>query len=201
MLDGRWLYVAAIPIAVAIVGRRSGMARTATALVAVAHIAVLANVALFPIPVDQGFFGDARVASSAGRGGLQLVPFATIGPVLAGHASALATRIAILNLFVLTPAGIYLPTLFRSLGSWPGLALLVVAGGTSIEAVQLAVSLALGAAYRAVDVDDVILNGAGIAVGWLAVRAAARLHSRWYRPPMDRAAADRAGRASSVTSR
>jgi glycopeptide antibiotics resistance protein len=128
MLDGRWLYVAAIPIAVAILGRRRVTGRTAIALVALAHVVVLANVALFPIPVGEGLLGGGR-ATSAGGGGLNLVPFATIGPVLAGHASSLATRIAALNLFVLTPAGIYLPAMFRSLRSWRGLAIVAIVGG------------------------------------------------------------------------
>jgi glycopeptide antibiotics resistance protein len=171
MLDGRWLYVAAIPVVVAIVGRRGVSGRAVIALVALAHVVVLANVALFPIPVDQGLHGDAWTASSAG-GGLNLVPFATIGPVLAGHASSPATRIAVLNLFVLAPAGIYLPALFRLLRSWPGLVIVAFVGGLSVEAAQLGISTILGVRYRTIDVDDVILNTIGIVVGWLVARAA-----------------------------
>ena len=174
MLDGRWLYVAAVPIALWIIPRRTTPGRRLIALVALAHVAILANVALFPIPVDPGLIaaGRAATAASARDGGLGLVPFATIGPVLAGEALPYVTRIAILNLFVLTPAGAYLPLLFRSLRSWPGLVVLTVVGGASVEAGQLAISSLLGFHYRTIDIDDVILNAIGIVIGWVVARRA-----------------------------
>jgi glycopeptide antibiotics resistance protein len=184
MLDGRWLYVAALPLVIWIVarGRAPGRApaRTLIALVAVGHVAILANVALFPIPVDPVLIaaGRAAAAASSGDGGLGLIPFATIGPVLAGDALPYATRIAILNAFVLAPAGVYLPLLFRSLRAWPGLVLLAVAGGVSVEACQLAISTALGLHYRTIDIDDVILNAIGIIAGWLVIRAVLRVRER-----------------------
>jgi glycopeptide antibiotics resistance protein len=173
MLDGRWLYVAAVPIAFWILARRTTPGRRLVALVALAHVAILANVALFPIPIDPIIVAAGRAAAgSFGADGPNPFPFATIGPVLAGHAPAIATRIAFLNLFVLTPAGIYLPALWSGLRNWRGLIVLTILGGTSIEAAQLAISAVLGFAYRAIDIDDVILNTIGIVVGWLAFRAA-----------------------------
>jgi glycopeptide antibiotics resistance protein len=184
MLDGRWLYVAAVPLVVWIVayGRARGRAspRTLVALVAVAHVVILANVALFPIPVDPvlNAAGRAAAASSSGDGGLGLIPFATIGPVLAGDAPPYATRITILNLFVLAPAGVYLPVLFPSLRDLRGLVPLTVAGGLSVEAGQLAISTVLGFHYRTIDIDDVILNAIGIVVGWAVLRLVLRVRDR-----------------------
>jgi len=173
MLDGSWVYVAAVPIGLAIVALGTARNRTVVALVALAHLAVLANVALFPIPLDPGLLADGRpAAASIAGGGLNPVPFATIWPVVAGHAPPIATRIAILNLFVLTPAGIYLPLLFGILRGPRGLIALTIVGGVSIEAAQLAISAMLGFAYRAIDIDDVILNAIGIAIGWLVLGAA-----------------------------
>ena len=162
-------------------GERVGVRpeRTFVALVAVAHVVILANVALFPIPVDPGLIAAGRAAAgSSGDGGLGLIPFATIGPVLGGNAHPYATRIAILNVFVLSPAGVYLPLLFRSLRGRRGLVVLAVAGGLSVEAGQLAISTVLGFHYRTIDVDDVILNTIGIVVGWLVLRVALRVHER-----------------------
>jgi glycopeptide antibiotics resistance protein len=177
MLDGRWLYAGAVPIALGIIALGAGRGRIAVGLVALAHLTVLANVALFPIPFDPGLIAGGRAtAGSFGADGLNLFPFATIGPVLAGHAPAIATRIAFLNLFVLTPAGIYLPALWSGLRSWRGLILLTILGGASIEAAQLAISAVLGFAYRAIDIDDVILNSIGIVIGWLALRVWLALH-------------------------
>jgi glycopeptide antibiotics resistance protein len=180
MLDGRWLYVAALPLVLWIVTRRTGLGRRLIALVALAHVVILANVALFPIPLDPALVAADRLAAAAfpGNGGLELIPFATIGPLLAGDAPGQATRIAILNVFVLTPAGLYLPLLFGSLRSWPGLVLLAVGGGLSVEVGQLAISSLLGFPYRTVDIDDVILNAIGIVVGWMAARLAIRARER-----------------------
>jgi glycopeptide antibiotics resistance protein len=204
MLDGRWLYVAALPLVLWIVERGHGSARTLVALVAIAHVVILANVALFPIPVDPMLIAAGRAAAAApsGDGGLSLVPFATIGPVLGGDALPSATRIAILNVFVLAPAGLYLPLLFRSLRAWPGLVVMAVAGGLSVEAGQLAISTVLGFRYRTIDIDDVILNTTGIVAGWLLLRVALRLRER--RGRRDRASTDalrRAGDQASATNR
>ncbi len=168
MLDGRWLYVATVPVAVWILSRRAAPGRRLVALIALAHVAILANVSLFPVPVDPAVVAAGRAAAnaSAGGGGLSLVPFTTIGPVVAGEALPYVTRIAILNVFVLTPAGVYLPLLFRSLRSRAALVPLAIAGGASVEASQLAISTLLGYHYRTVDIDDAILNAIGIVVGW-----------------------------------
>jgi glycopeptide antibiotics resistance protein len=43
----------------------------------------------------------------------------------------------------------------------------------------------LGFTYRTIDIDDVLLNAIGIAVGWLAVRIAFRARERaiaWWDP-------------------
>ena len=172
MLDGRWLYVAALPLVLWIVARDRATPRTLVALVAIAHAVILANVALFPIPVDPALVAAGRAAAtvSSGDGGFVLIPFGTIGPVLAGDALPYATRIAILNAFVLAPAAVYLPLLFRSLRARSGLVVVAVAGGLSVEAGQLAISTLLGFHYRTIDVDDVIVNAIGIAVGWAVLR-------------------------------
>ncbi len=47
-------------------------------------------------------------------------------------------------------------------------------GGASIELVQLAISTLLGFRYRSIDVDDAILNGVGLVLGWLVVRFTTR---------------------------
>jgi glycopeptide antibiotics resistance protein len=47
-----------------------------------------------------------------------------------------------------------------------------------VEAAQLAISTILGARYRTIDIDDVILNAAGMVVGWFVVRAALGSRSR-----------------------
>jgi glycopeptide antibiotics resistance protein len=135
----------------------------AVALVAVAHLTILASVAFFPIPTDRELL---RVPPGVQFWwmGVNLVPFATIGPAL-GRGFTGELWIAILNAFVLFPAGVYLPILFTRLRTARALVAVAIVGGASVEAIQLVISLAIGVLYRTVDVDDVILNAAGLALG------------------------------------
>jgi len=170
MLDASVVGLVGGAAAIAILALQRPSRWTVVALVGVAHLAILANVAFFPIPVDPEL---ARGA--AGRpfpwDSLNLVPLATIGPALSRGASG-ELRIAVLNVFVLFPAGVYLPILFPRLRTPRSLVVTAVVGGASVELVQLAISLALGFLYRTVDIDDVILNTAGLGLGLLAGRLA-----------------------------
>ena len=183
MLSGNVAYLAAIPAILAVLAMRLGTWRTIVALIAVAHVVILASVALFPLPVDPVLIanGHAFAASTAGEG-LNLVPFRTIGSQLAAGASAAGRTEALLNLFVLAPAGIYLPMLVPRLRSWRSFTPVAIVVGGSIEAAQLAMSLVVGFRYRTIDVDDWILNTIGLLIGFaiwqLLAMVAARLNGR-----------------------
>jgi glycopeptide antibiotics resistance protein len=82
------------------------------------------------------------------------------------------------NLLLFAPFTFLLPAFWARYRSWRAALALGVCGSVFIESVQLLLSLAVGHPYRSVDVDDVILNTAGAALGyvlWLMVRRAARL--------------------------
>jgi glycopeptide antibiotics resistance protein len=171
VLGGSVVYLAAIPAVLAVLALRLGTWRTIVALIAVAHVAVLVSVALFPLAVDPVLLanGHAYAASTAGEG-LNLVPFRTIESQLAAGASAAGRREALLNLLVLAPAGIYLPMLVPRLRSWRRFLPVAIVVGGSIEAAQLAMSLVVGFRYRTIDVDDWILNTVGLLIGYAAWR-------------------------------
>jgi glycopeptide antibiotics resistance protein len=169
MLSGGVAYLAAVPAVVAVLALHLGTWRTLVALIAVAHLVVLASVALFPLPVDAGLIagGRAWAARTAGES-LNLVPFATIGPSLAGDVGPEARLLAVLNLLVLAPAGAYLPILvprLRTLAAFLPVGLIV---GGSIEAAQAGTSFLVGFRYRHLDVDDWILNTIGLFLGFAA---------------------------------
>ena len=167
MLGGNVAYLVAIPAVLAVLAMRLGTWRTIVALIAVAHLAVLASVALFPLPVNPALLanGHAFASHTAGEA-LNLVPFRTIVSQLVGRYGAEGRLEALLNLFVLTPAGIYLPILIPRLRSWRTFLPVAIVVGGSIEAAQLAISLALGFRYRTIDVDDWILNTVGLLIGF-----------------------------------
>ena len=97
---------------------------------------------------------------------VNIVPFETISGALRYGLDWQPGRVLVGNVLAFVPLGVFLPIL------WPGLRSLisVVAAGLAIslalEAVQLALSLLIGAPYRVADVDDVIINVLGVALGY-----------------------------------
>jgi glycopeptide antibiotics resistance protein len=179
VLGGSVAYLAAIPAVLVVLALRLGTWRTVVALIAVAHVAILASVALFPLPIDPVLLANGHVyaANTAGEA-LNLVPFRTIGSQLSAGASAAGRTEALLNLFVLAPAGIYLPVLIPRLRSWRFFVPAAIVIGGSIEAAQLAISLVIGFRYRTIDVDDWILNTVGLLIGFAVWQLLAMVAAR-----------------------
>jgi glycopeptide antibiotics resistance protein len=183
VLSGDVVYPAGIFLALVTVLLQRDWPRTLLGLVAVAHLTILASVALFPLPVDAALVAEGRAvqANVTGVESFNLVPFRTIAPVLAGLGAPGSTRLLVLNTFVLFPAGIYLPLLWPALRRRAALVPLVLIGGATVELAQLAISTVLGFRYRSIDVDDAILNGIGLGLGWLLVAATVASRQRLRR--------------------
>ena len=138
------------------------MVRRALAL----HLALLATLALLPL----GAGGGPWVAA---------MPFVTITAALARGLTA-GTIVSVAgNVVVFVPVGVLAPAAFTRCRSWAcvlGLGLVV---SLALETAQLAVSLAVGRPYRQADVDDLILNVAGTAAGFVLWRlAVSQVHRR-----------------------
>lgn len=104
-------------------------------------------------------------------------PFATIGPALRAGPRSFSFRVLIGNVLAFIPLGILVP-LMRPRYGIP-LALLVgLLLSAAIELGQLAVSLGVGFGYRSTDIDDVILNVLGTAMGAAAFGVVSLVHSR-----------------------
>jgi glycopeptide antibiotics resistance protein len=104
-------------------------------------------------------------------------PFATIGPALRAGTGTFSYRVLVGNVIAFIPLGILVPLLRPR----NGIPLALVSGlalSTAIELGQLAVSLQVGYGYRSADVDDVILNVLGTAIGALTVGAIGMLRLR-----------------------
>jgi len=102
---------------------------------------------------------------------VNIVPFETITVALRYGLDWQPGRVLVGNVLAFAPFGVFLPIL------WPGRRSLisVVGAGLAIslalEAVQLGLSLLIGAPYRVADVDDVIINVLGVALGYGLYRA------------------------------
>ena len=176
MLSGAVVYPVGIVAGSLLIVLRRDTWQTLVGLVAIAHLTILASVALFPVPLL-----DPTAAAGAGGppgAGVNLVPFRTIGPVLAGRAGSGAALQLVQNVFVLFPAGMYGPLLSPALRSRWAIVPFVILGGASIELAQLVISTLIGFRYRSIDIDDAIANGVGLALGWLVVALAIAVRHR-----------------------
>ena len=67
---------------------------------------------------------------------------------------------------MLIPFGIHAPSMFRGVRSLHMTLLAGIAFSLIVETTQLAISVLLGFTYKIADIDDLILNSAGVVVGY-----------------------------------
>ncbi len=139
--------------------------------IACAHIGAVLAVTLFPMPIA----GAEPLAPPYES--VQLEPFGTIGLLLAGSQEL---RQLGGNLLLLAPMGLLVPIAWPV--ARPFAATVVVGLSTSllIELLQFTFGVLVGEFYRVVDVDDVLLNTAGVVLGRLVFAVVWPLW-RWLR--------------------
>ena len=95
-----------------------------------------------------------------------LAPLASIRDVLVRGTGFAQAWILGGNVLTLVPFGFLLPFAAPRLATWPRMVGAALVFPVGIELAQLAVSLLLGYSYRATEVDDVLLNFAGVLIGY-----------------------------------
>jgi len=108
---------------------------------------------------------------------LRLQAFRTIRFALKEGFGSREFTVLIGNLAAFVPLGLLLPQMLRR----RSLLLVLIVGfalSVAIEAGQLAVSIALGFAYRTADIDDVIVNVTGAVLGYLIYVVATTVWTR-----------------------
>jgi glycopeptide antibiotics resistance protein len=128
---------------------------------------VLIGLTFFPLPLPP-------LAVDGPAFDLNLRPLRTIGPALDFGPGSQQFRLLVGNLLAFVPLGVLLP-LAGLRHSWARVAMLGLALTVAIELGQLLVSVAIGYAYRSADIDDVIVNWLGAALGYAAYRFAAAI--------------------------
>jgi len=149
---------------------------TAGALLAV-YLMGLVALTFFPF---DGLSGSEPVD-------LRLQAFRTINFALRKGLGSLEFLVLIGNLVAFVPLGMLVPLVLRR----RSFALVLVAGlvvSLAIELGQLALSIRLDFAYRSADIDDVIVNVCGAALGYLLFLAVASFRTRREAHPPDRRA-------------
>ena len=169
-----WPIVVSAAIVVVWRGRRGGAsaAQSAARVALVVYLGWLVGAALFPVPLHGAAAAGGDDANRA-RGVLaavNLVPLRIIRETIGLGWGWPAVRLLAGNVLVFVPFGALAPMVWPRLRTWAGMTLAALAFSAAVELAQLAVSLALGFAYRSTDIDDLLLNVPGVLLGFALCR-------------------------------
>jgi glycopeptide antibiotics resistance protein len=102
---------------------------------------------------------------------VNIVPFETIRGALRFGVEWQPGRHLVGNVLVFAPFGIFLPMLWPRWRSLVSIVVAALAISLAVESAQLGVSLLIGFPFRVADIDDILLNVVGIALGYTVYRA------------------------------
>ncbi|HWB25550.1 MAG TPA: VanZ family protein [Chitinophagaceae bacterium] len=101
-------------------------------------------------------------------GPANVVPFKTILPYLLGEKGVIIGFINLAgNIALLVPAGFIIPVVFKRI-TWKKSLALAVAAGLTIEGIEAVLHVGI------FDIDDIILNGLGVMIGYWLFRLLAK---------------------------
>jgi glycopeptide antibiotics resistance protein len=120
-----------------------------------------------PLPIGEAALEAARRAATVDH---NLIPFATLGRQLAGGLTPFEIQQWVGNLLLILPLGVYGPMRWEALRRFPAAVLAGAVASGMIELGQLGLATGYGFPIRVADVDDVLLNTLGVALGWVAWR-------------------------------
>ena len=136
-----------------------------------AYLLLVLRETLFPIPFLGGMDGMRTMQQATFvLSHVNFLPF----KYFAFHNKYVVFREIALNILLTLPLGFGVSFIARLKSR--GFLWLAFAAGLVIEIAQLVISLGIGGVYRTVDITDVILNAAGVLLGYGLFRIFARLY-------------------------
>jgi glycopeptide antibiotics resistance protein len=133
-------------------------------IILIAYSAILIKVLVFKdLPLIR--IGSLRFNfGGTHEGAANFLPFKTILPYLIGEKGLMIAVINLAgNIILLVPIGFLVPFIYRKM-TWKKTLALAVAAGLAIEGMQALFRVGI------FDIDDVMLNGLGVIVGYWAFR-------------------------------
>jgi glycopeptide antibiotics resistance protein len=167
MLDARLLIVPAVPLGAWIIVRgvrpRAGVGTVVLQLLVLAHLTAAVAVAFFPFPIQPELIQSRRAVQGVE---VNLIPLASLIRAVATGTTPSVIDQSIGNVVMLMPVGVYVPLLVRRTRHAERIVLIGLALSLAIELGQLLISSLLGYTYKIAEVDDVVLNTGGVAIGF-----------------------------------
>jgi glycopeptide antibiotics resistance protein len=140
-------------------------------------VLVVAWFVFLPLPIGESAVAAARAVATVDH---NPVPFATLNRQLVGGLRPFELQQWLGNVMLLLPLGLYGPARWPALRSLPAAVLAGAVASGAIELAQLGLATGYGFPIRVADIDDVLLNTLGVALGWVVWRSLARGgETRW----------------------
>jgi len=139
-----------------------------------AYVVVIVGLVFTPFPLPPWTPASEAELSTGYRPWpfpwVSILPFDTIRGALRFGVDWLPGRYVIGNVLAFAPFGVFLPILWPRCRSLTGIVAAALAISVAIEAAQLGLSLLIRSPYRVADIDDVLLNVLGVALGYAVYR-------------------------------
>lgn len=144
----------------------------------VAYSALLIKVLVFKdIPLIRIGHLMINFGGTNPSGEANLVPFKTILPYMLGYKGLMIAGINLVgNIVPLIPIGFLAPFIYRTL-TWKKSLALAVVTGLVLEGMQVVFRVGI------FDIDDLLLNGLGVVIGYGAYRICALIRARIFKKP------------------
>ncbi|KUK47180.1 MAG: Glycopeptide antibiotics resistance protein [Actinobacteria bacterium 66_15] len=169
--------VALLVVSTVAIRRGYSFKRTFLLLMFVSYVGAVVAVTLFPLPIDPRLIADETRDAFLSN---NFIPFATIGNAFCDGPEYFWLQV-LGNVALLAPLGFLLPSVWAKARRCRNSLLVILASALGVEALQYVISAILGYTYRQVDVDDVMMNVVGGALGYLGYTLLAGLVRRWRR--------------------
>lgn len=188
MLDERFLILISIPVylILLVIGKRRQYSIQKQVLIFLffSYVVGVVAVTLFPLPIQSELIQHRREAGSYISN--NYIPFKTIVETIGSGSIRGTIRALGGNLVLLMPLGIFLPLFGKQFMILNKVTLLAIAISIGIESAQFTISSLLGFSYRMTNIDDVILNTLGAAVGFIIFMPLLNYIKKTFRVSVDK---------------
>jgi glycopeptide antibiotics resistance protein len=146
--------------------------RLISIFILIAYSAILLKVMVFK-DVQLFKIGSLKINFGGSHAGPpNFIPFKTILPYLLGEKGLLIACINLVgNIILLVPIGFLVPFIHQTL-TWKKMLILAIAAGFTIEGLQALLRVGI------FDIDDILLNGLGVMIGYWTFTKACRFFFR-----------------------
>ncbi|WP_409342750.1 VanZ family protein [Paenibacillus sp. MBLB4367] len=128
------------------------------------YISLVIKVTLFQIPIDNNLINNLLSMNSGYS--LNLIPFNSMFNFYSEGGKQFWIQVGG-NILMFFPLGSYIPLITKKISSFGKMLTVIICASLMIEITQRIISLLIKYNYRAVDIDDIILNTIGGLIGFV----------------------------------